>query len=202
MTPREIVALHRLPLHHRRADAGRGASTSSSGSTRTKGDREAHPAARRLSRPTRRRPGWIGYSDDEVRRLCREALADGWTPLQGQGRRRDPDDDARRVGLVREAIGPDRKLMIDANQRWDVGEAIARVRALAQFDLLVDRGADQPGRRAGACRDCAGGGADRRGHRRALRQPRDVQAAAPGERRSASARSTAAASAASTRTSR
>ena len=48
----------------------------------------------------------------------------------------DPADDARRVGMVREEIGPDRHLMIDANQRWDVDEAIERVRALARFDLL------------------------------------------------------------------
>ena len=45
------------------------------------------------------------------------------------------EEDARRLALVREEIGPDRKLMIDANQRWDVNEAIARVRALERFNL-------------------------------------------------------------------
>jgi L-fuconate dehydratase len=79
--------------------------------------------------------GWMGYSDDKVRRLCREAMADGFTHFKVKVGA-DPADDARRVGLVREEIGPDRKLMIDANQRWDVGDAIRHVRALARFDLL------------------------------------------------------------------
>lgn len=78
--------------------------------------------------------GWMGYSDERVRRLCREALADGFTHFKVKVGG-DSADDARRVGLVREEIGADRKLMIDANQRWDVGEAIERVRALAGFDL-------------------------------------------------------------------
>jgi L-fuconate dehydratase len=78
--------------------------------------------------------GWLGYSDDQVRRLCREAIAEGFTHFKVKVGA-DPEDDARRVGLVRETIGRDRRLMIDANQRWDVGEAIARVRALAPFDL-------------------------------------------------------------------
>jgi L-fuconate dehydratase len=79
--------------------------------------------------------GWMGYSDDKVRRLCREALADGFTHFKVKVGA-DPADDARRVGLVREAIGPDRKLMIDANQRWDVGEAIRNVQGLARFDVM------------------------------------------------------------------
>ncbi len=78
--------------------------------------------------------GWLGYSDDKVRALCREALADGWRHFKVKVGA-DAQDDAHRLALVREEIGPDCKLMIDANQRWDVGEAIARVRALAQFDL-------------------------------------------------------------------
>jgi L-fuconate dehydratase len=79
--------------------------------------------------------GWMGYSDEKVGRLCREAVADGFTHFKVKVGA-DPADDARRVGMVRQAIGPDRYLMIDANQRWDVGEAIARVQALARFDLL------------------------------------------------------------------
>jgi L-fuconate dehydratase len=78
--------------------------------------------------------GWMGYPDEKVRRLCLEALADGFTHFKVKVGG-DPEDDARRVGLVREAIGPSHKLMIDANQRWNVGEAIDRVRALARFDL-------------------------------------------------------------------
>ena len=78
--------------------------------------------------------GWIGYSDDEVRRLCREALADGWRHFKVKVGG-DPADDERRVRMVRETIGPDCTLMIDANQRWDVDEAIARVRALSRYNL-------------------------------------------------------------------
>jgi len=78
---------------------------------------------------------WIGYSDDKVRLLCREAIADGFTHFKVKVGA-DPADDARRVGMVREEIGPDRYLMIDANQRWGVDEAIARVRELSRFNLL------------------------------------------------------------------
>jgi L-fuconate dehydratase len=78
--------------------------------------------------------GWFGYSDERIRQSCRDALAGGWRHFKVKVGGA-PDDDARRVGLVRKEIGPERRLMIDANQRWDVGEAIERVRALARFDL-------------------------------------------------------------------
>jgi L-fuconate dehydratase len=74
--------------------------------------------------------GWLGYPDDKIRRLCREALADGFTRFKikvGASRA----DDVRRAALVRQEIGADRVLMIDANQRWDVGQAIEWVKALA-----------------------------------------------------------------------
>ena len=79
--------------------------------------------------------GWMGYSDDKVRAACREAIAEGWTHFKVKVGG-DAKDDARRVGLVREAIGPERTLMVDANQRWDVGEAIARMADLARFKPL------------------------------------------------------------------
>jgi L-fuconate dehydratase len=78
--------------------------------------------------------GWMGYSDDHIRTLCREAVADGWTHFKVKVGGA-PEDDARRLALVREEIGPERRLMIDANQSWGVDEAITRVRALSQFDL-------------------------------------------------------------------
>jgi L-fuconate dehydratase len=78
--------------------------------------------------------GWMGYPDEKVRRLCREALADGFTHFKVKVGG-DPADDARRVALVRDEIGPANKLMIDANQRWNVDEAIRNVRALSGFDL-------------------------------------------------------------------
>jgi L-fuconate dehydratase len=78
--------------------------------------------------------GWLGYSDDRIRRLCREGIAAGWTHFKVKVGA-DLNDDLRRLEIVREEIGPDRKLMIDANQRWDVAEAIRWVRELRRFDL-------------------------------------------------------------------
>ncbi len=77
--------------------------------------------------------GWLGYSDEKIRRLCRESLAAGWTHFKikvGQ----DVADDVRRCSVVREEIGPECKLMVDANQIWDVPQAIAWMEHLAPFD--------------------------------------------------------------------
>jgi L-fuconate dehydratase len=79
--------------------------------------------------------GWIGYSDERIQQACREALAEGWRHFKVKVGAA-PDDDRRRVALVRDAIGDECTLMIDANQRWSVAEAIERVRALADFRLL------------------------------------------------------------------
>ncbi len=78
--------------------------------------------------------GWLGYSDEKIADLCRTALAEGWTHFKVKVGGR-PEDDLRRVSAVRAAIGPDRKLMIDSNQRWDVDEAIARINELAGCGL-------------------------------------------------------------------
>ena len=78
--------------------------------------------------------GWFGYSDDRIRALCREALDEGWTHFKVKVGG-TPEDDRRRVGLVRQEIGADCRLMIDANQRWEVAEAIDRVRSLDEYDL-------------------------------------------------------------------
>lgn len=77
--------------------------------------------------------GWLGYSDDKIRRLCREAIADGWSHFKIKVGR-DLADDVRRSSIVRDEIGPARKLMMDANQVWDVDDAIASMRELARFD--------------------------------------------------------------------
>ena len=74
--------------------------------------------------------GWLGYPDDKIRRLCREGLAAGFSRFKIKVGL-DQNDDIRRAALVREEIGPSRGLMLDANQRWDVGQAIAWVTALA-----------------------------------------------------------------------
>ncbi len=77
--------------------------------------------------------GWLGYSDEKIRELCREGIAAGWTCFKIKVGR-DLDDDLRRARVVREEIGPGRKLMLDANQVWEVDEAIAAMRELAAFD--------------------------------------------------------------------
>ncbi|HVF10643.1 MAG TPA: L-fuconate dehydratase [Abditibacteriaceae bacterium] len=77
--------------------------------------------------------GWLGYSDDKLRRLCREAVAGGWSHFKIKVGR-DISDDMRRCTIIREEIGWKRKLMMDANQVWDVPEAIAWMRQLARFD--------------------------------------------------------------------
>ena len=79
--------------------------------------------------------GWLGYSDEKIRRLCREALADGFTHFKLKVGA-DQADDVRRVAIVREEIGASRSLMVDANQRWDVAQAIEWTRALASFKPL------------------------------------------------------------------
>jgi L-alanine-DL-glutamate epimerase and related enzymes of enolase superfamily len=76
--------------------------------------------------------GWLGYSDDQIRQLCREALADGWSHFKIKVGA-DLQDDLRRAAIIREEIGYERKLMMDANQRWDVGEAIANMAELARY---------------------------------------------------------------------
>ena len=77
--------------------------------------------------------GWYGFSDEKIRMLCRRALADGWThfKLKVGG---DPVNDLRRGRLVREEIGWENKLMVDANQKWSVEEAILRTRELAELE--------------------------------------------------------------------
>jgi L-fuconate dehydratase len=77
--------------------------------------------------------GWFGYSEEKIRRLCHEALADNWThfKLKVGG---DPAEDLRRGHIVREEIGWTNKLMVDANQKWGVLEAVSRTRALAPID--------------------------------------------------------------------
>jgi L-fuconate dehydratase len=79
--------------------------------------------------------GWLGYSDDKIRRLCREAIADGWNRFKVKVGA-DLKDDRRRCAIIREEIGSERPMMIDANQRWDVPQAIEWVRELASFSPL------------------------------------------------------------------
>ena len=77
-------------------------------------------------------PGWLGYSDERLRRLCREAIAEGWQAIKIKVGA-NIGDDKRRLAIAREELGPGGTLLIDANQVWDVPDAIAWVNELAQF---------------------------------------------------------------------
>lgn len=78
-------------------------------------------------------PGWIGYSDEKLIHLSRQAASDGFgqIKLKVGG---DANDDARRLALAREAVGPDIRIAVDANQRWNVGQAVSAISALAPWD--------------------------------------------------------------------
>lgn len=77
--------------------------------------------------------GWLGYSEEKMRRLAREAVEAGWTHLK-QKVGADIEQDVRRAQILREELGWDRKLMMDANQTWDTDQAITNMRRLAEFD--------------------------------------------------------------------
>ncbi|TAM27750.1 MAG: L-fuconate dehydratase [Rhodanobacter sp.] len=79
-------------------------------------------------------PGWLGYTDEKMQRLAREAVAEGFRTIKlkvGLNR----DDDIRRCRLARAAVGPEIAMAIDANQRWDVQQAIDWLRPLREFNL-------------------------------------------------------------------
>jgi len=74
--------------------------------------------------------GWLGYDDEKLRRLCQEAIDAGFNHIKMKVGR-DLEDDIRRLRIAREVIGPDRYLMIDANQVWEVDQAIDWVKQLS-----------------------------------------------------------------------
>jgi len=77
-------------------------------------------------------PGWLGYDDGKLVRLAKQAVADGF----GQIKLKVGaclDDDTRRMRLARDAVGPGVRIAVDANQRWDVAEAVRWMTALAPY---------------------------------------------------------------------
>ncbi|MGW0209666.1 L-fuconate dehydratase [Streptomyces sp. NPDC003233] len=78
-------------------------------------------------------PGWLGYDDAKLARLAAQAVADGFTQIKLKVGA-DLDDDLRRCRVARAVVGPDIRLAVDANQRWNVDEAIRWTKALAEFD--------------------------------------------------------------------
>jgi len=100
----------------------------------TKSQREAEMRAQGYPAYTTS-AGWLGYSDEKIRRLVREGIAKGWTHFKMKVGA-NLDDDIRRAQLIRDEIGPDRTLMMDANQVWDVVQAIEWMKELARFEPL------------------------------------------------------------------
>ena len=78
-------------------------------------------------------PGWLGYSDQKLIHLAKQAVASGFTQIKLKVGA-DLDDDIRRCRAARAAVGPDIRIAIDANQRWNVDEAVEWTRALEEFD--------------------------------------------------------------------
>ncbi len=76
--------------------------------------------------------GWLGYSDEKLRAQCRDLISRGWTHFKIKVGR-DIEDDVRRCRVIREEIGWDNRLMMDANQVWDVEQAIDHMKLLAEF---------------------------------------------------------------------
>ncbi len=80
--------------------------------------------------------GWLGYSDQKLRDLCQLRLSEGWDVFKIKVGR-DLEDDRRRCRIIREEIGPERRLLTDANQVWDVPQAIEWMKNLQEFDLWM-----------------------------------------------------------------
>ncbi|NJQ03622.1 enolase C-terminal domain-like protein [Streptomyces zingiberis] len=78
-------------------------------------------------------PGWLGYSDEKLVRLAKEAVADGFTLIKLKVGA-DPEEDVRRLRLAREAVGPDIRIAVDANQAWGVEQAVEWMRRLAPYE--------------------------------------------------------------------
>ncbi|KAI1295411.1 Mitochondrial enolase superfamily member 1 [Halotydeus destructor] len=79
--------------------------------------------------------GWLGYGDDQLKKLCQEALAEGYTSFKAKVGV-SIEDDRRRLSLIRKEIGQDNQLMVDANQRWDVNTSISWMKQLTDFNVL------------------------------------------------------------------
>jgi len=78
-------------------------------------------------------PGWIGYSDEKLAALSRQAVADGFTQIKLKVGA-DPAADGRRLAIAREAVGPGIRIAVDANQRWGIAQATDAIAALAPWE--------------------------------------------------------------------
>ena len=122
LTPDQIVEL--VDLRYMTDALGPGEALAHARAPRADARRNGRPSVRASGYPAyTTSAGWLGYSDDKIRQRCREALAAGWTSFKVKVGA-DFEDDLRRCSLVRTEIGSERALMIDANQAWDVHQAI------------------------------------------------------------------------------
>ncbi len=109
-------------------------------------------------------PGWLGYDDDKLVRLCREAVADGFRQIKLKVGA-DLDDDVRRLALARATVGPAIAIAVDANQRWEVAGGDHLDGRPGAVRRGLDRGADEPRRHPGPRRDRPRGRTDPGGDR-------------------------------------
>lgn len=121
----------RLPLPHGRAHPGGGPGDPAAGAGGAD-ERVAELLATGYPAYTTS-AGWLGYDDEKLTRLAAEAVADGFRQIKLKVGA-DLEDDVRRCRVARQVVGPGIRMAIDANQRWDVDEAIRWTRALAEFD--------------------------------------------------------------------
>ena len=82
--------------------------------------------------------GWLGYSDEKVRQTGARRTGGGLDPFQDESWSRSSTMMFGAAAMIRDEIGPDRKLMMDANQIWDVDQAIEWMKTLARIRSVVD----------------------------------------------------------------
>ena len=195
MTPGGARRPGRLPLPHRRPDAGARRWRSSGRAAAGRDDAPSGGCSRTAIPAYTTTPGWLGYDDEKLARLCREAVADGFDADQAQGRRQPRRRRPPAAGSPARRSAPDIRIAIDANQRWDVDAGDRLDDALAPFDLAWIEEPTSPDDVLGHAAIARGGRPGARRDRRAHGQPGDVQAAAAGRTRCRSCRSTRRASA-------
>lgn len=78
--------------------------------------------------------GWFNYSDEQIRANCRRSIEEGFTAMKLKVGSRDPARDIRRAQIVRQAAGPETRVMVDANQQWTLPQAISNCAELAAIN--------------------------------------------------------------------
>jgi L-fuconate dehydratase len=68
--------------------------------------------------------GWFHYSDEQVRENARRAVDSGFSAMKLKVGSADTARDVRRALMVREVVGADVQIMLDANQQWNLPKAV------------------------------------------------------------------------------